>query len=134
MTRFWITLENGVLFVCECLQRMHGGEIFVPKIASMRIVDIAHALAPNISLNITGIRPGEKLHEVMIPKDDAHLTLEFKDFFILTPAISFQTPIDYKKTLKNEIGKAVCEGFEYASNLNEKWLTQEQIITMSKDI
>ncbi|PAF47984.1 UDP-N-acetylglucosamine 4,6-dehydratase (inverting) [Helicobacter sp. 12S02232-10] len=134
MTRFWITLEDGVRFVLDSLERMHGGEIFVPKIASMKIVDLARALAPNIPVKIIGIRPGEKLHEVMIPKDDSHLALEFDDFFILTPAISFQTPIDYTKTLKNECGKRVKEGFEYSSNGNDKWLEAQDILTMSANI
>ncbi|PAF54169.1 UDP-N-acetylglucosamine 4,6-dehydratase (inverting) [Helicobacter sp. 13S00482-2] len=134
MTRFWITLEDGVRFVLDCLERMQGGEIFVPKIPSMKITDLALALAPNIPMKIVGIRPGEKLHEVMIPRDESHLALEFDRFFILTPTITFQTPIDYSKTLKGEIGKSVQEGFEYSSDGNDKWLNKEQILKMSEVI
>ncbi|PAF43542.1 UDP-N-acetylglucosamine 4,6-dehydratase (inverting) [Helicobacter sp. 11S02596-1] len=134
MTRFWITLEEGVKFVLDSLERMQGGEIFVPKIASMKIIDLAKALAPHIPIKIIGIRPGEKLHEVMIPKDDSHLALEFENFFVLTPAISFQTPIDYTRTLKGEAGKSVPAGFEYSSNGNDRWLDKQEILAMSENI
>ncbi|PAF52600.1 UDP-N-acetylglucosamine 4,6-dehydratase (inverting) [Helicobacter sp. 13S00477-4] len=134
MTRFWITLEQGVDFVLDSLERMQGGEIFIPKIPSMRIVDLAKALAPNLPIKIVGIRPGEKLHEVMIPKDDSHLALEFDGFFILRPTISFQTPIDYALTLKNETGRSVKEGFEYSSDGNDKWLGEKEILKMSENI
>ena len=95
MTRFFITLEQGVDFVIKNLQRMHGGEIFVPKIPSMKMVDLALALAPNLPIKIIGIRPGEKLHEVMIPNDDSRHCYEFDDFYLLEPSILFQTPINY---------------------------------------
>lgn len=132
MTRFWITLDKGVEFVLHNLKRMHGGEIFIPKIPSMKITDLADALAPHLPRKIIGIRPGEKLHEVMIPKDDSHLSLEFDDFFIIKPTISFQTPIDYTITANGEKGKRVDIGFEYNSETNTKWLTKEQIIAMSE--
>lgn len=127
MTRFWITLEQGVDFVIKNLQRMHGGEIFIPKIPSMKIVDLAKTLAPHLPTKIIGIRPGEKLHEVMIPKDDSHLCMEFEDFFILMPTIQFQTPIDYSTTLLNEQGKKVAEEFEYSSDSNTQWLNESSL-------
>lgn len=130
MTRFWITLEQGVDFVIKNLQRMHGGEIFIPKIPSMKILDIAKALAPHLPTKTIGIRPGEKLHEVMIPKDDSHLCLEFQDFFILMPTIQFQTPINYELTLLNEKGKQVIEGFEYSSDTNSQWLDTQSLNKM----
>ncbi|PAF41612.1 UDP-N-acetylglucosamine 4,6-dehydratase (inverting) [Helicobacter sp. 11S03491-1] len=134
MTRFWITLDEGVHFVLQSLERMYGGEIFVPKIPSMKIIDLAHALAPHLQIKIIGIRPGEKLHEVMIPKDDSHLTLEFEKFFILTPTINFQTPVNYAQTLKGEVGKSVSEGFEYSSDGNKYWLDEQTILKMSSGI
>lgn len=130
MSRFWITLEQGVKFVLDNLERMQGGEIFVPKIPSMKIIDLAKVLAPNLPIKIIGIRPGEKLAEVMIPRDDSHLAIEFDDFFIITPSINFQTPLDYTKTLKDEIGKKVQEGFEYSSDGNDKWLKFDDIHEM----
>ncbi|MGA1824434.1 MAG: UDP-N-acetylglucosamine 4,6-dehydratase (inverting) [bacterium] len=133
MTRFWITLEQGVNFVLSSFERMHGGEIFVPKIPSMKILDLAKAIAPHCKLKIVGIRPGEKLHEVMCPKDDSHLTLEFKDYFIIKPAIQFSHIVDFSINTKGEKGKEVEEGFEYNSSKNEAWLTQEEILKITKD-
>lgn len=130
MTRFWITLEQGVDFVIKSLERMHGGEIFIPKIPSMKITDLAKTLAPHLPIKRIGIRPGEKLHEVMIPKDDAHLCLEFKDFFILTPSIQFQTPTNYAITKLGEEGKSVKEGFEYSSDCNTEWLDSALLTRM----
>ncbi|MCE3036249.1 UDP-N-acetylglucosamine 4,6-dehydratase (inverting) [Helicobacter sp. faydin-H20] len=130
MTRFWITLQQGVDFVIKNLKRMHGGEIFVPKIPSMRIMDLAKAIAPTLNTKIIGIRPGEKLHEIMIPKDDSHLCIEFEDFFILTPTIQFQTPIDYTITQINEKGKKVAEEFEYSSNTNTQWLDNQSLLKL----
>lgn len=132
MTRFWITLEGGVEFVLKNLERMHGGEIFIPKIPSMKITDLAHALAPHLPLQTIGIRPGEKLHEVMIPKDESHLGIEFDDFFILEPTINFQTPIDYLQTALNERGKRVENGFEYSSDTNTQWLDAKALLEMIK--
>ncbi len=89
MTRFFITLDDGVNFVLKNFERMYGGEIFIPKIPSMKIVDLAKPMAPNLPHKIIGIRPGEKLHEIMCPADDSHLTLEFDDHFVIKPTIQF---------------------------------------------
>ncbi|WP_163563951.1 UDP-N-acetylglucosamine 4,6-dehydratase (inverting) [Helicobacter suis] len=128
MTRFWITLKKGVAFVLKSLERMHGGEIFVPKIPSMNIVDLAKALAPHIPMQIVGIRPGEKLHEVMISADDR--ALEFEDFYILEPTITFQTPINYTETLLGEQGLPTPEGFSYNSKDNPWYLTEKELLEM----
>ncbi|OLQ25196.1 UDP-N-acetylglucosamine 4,6-dehydratase (inverting) [Helicobacter pylori] len=130
MTRFWITLDEGVSFVLESLKRMHGGEIFVPKIPSMKMIDLAKALAPNTPTKIIGIRPGEKLHEVMIPKDESHLALEFEDFFIIQPTISFQTPKDYTLTKLHEKGHKVAPDFEYSSHNNSQWLEPDDLLKL----
>ncbi len=128
MTRFWITLDQGVHFVLRSLERMHGGEIFVPKIPSMNILDLKQALAPDIPIKIVGIRPGEKLHEVMISSDDR--AFEFEDFYILEPTISFQTPIDYSLTLLGEKGKRAPEGFSYNSLENPQRLSAPELLRM----
>ena len=127
MTRFFITLDSGVEFVLKSLERMHGGEIFVPKIPSMKITDLAHTLAPTLPLKLVGIRPGEKLHEVMIPKDDARLCVEFEEFYTLMPTINFQSPIDYTRTANALSGQIVEGEFEYASNTNTQWLSQKDL-------
>jgi len=127
MTRFWITLEDGVNFVLKNFERMQGGEIFIPKIASMKMIDLAKALAPNLKQDIIGIRPGEKLHEVMCSLDDSHLTLEFNDHFVIKPSITFSSPIEYNKNLLNETGENVKVGFEYNSKDNNVWLTHEEL-------
>jgi len=93
MTRFWITLQEGVNFVLKGMGRMQGGEIFIPKIPSVRIVDLAKAMAPDLSIKIIGIRPGEKLHEIMCPADDSHLTIEYDDHYVITPSIRFFSKI-----------------------------------------
>jgi len=121
MTRFWITLEQGVKFVIKSLELMHGGEIFVPKIPSMNIMDLAKAIAPNCEFEFVGIRPGEKLHEVMIPKDDARRTLEFDDFYVVQPDFHWWDNNNWKS------GKSLSEGFKYASDKNTKWLTVEDL-------
>ncbi len=130
MTRFWITLDEGVSFVLKSFKRMHGGEIFVPKIPSMKMTDLAKALAPNTPTKIIGIRPGEKLHEVMIPKDESHLALEFEDFFIIQPTISFQTPKDYTLTKLHEKGHKVAPDFEYSSHNNSQWLEPDDLLKL----
>jgi UDP-N-acetylglucosamine 4,6-dehydratase len=99
MTRFWITIEQGVDFVVKNFERMHGGEIFVPKIPSVKIIDVAKAMASNLPLKIIGIRPGEKMHETMCPSDDSHLTLEFSDHFVIKPTIQFSGNFDFSKNL-----------------------------------
>ena len=127
MTRFWITLQQGVDFVLRSLERMQGGEICVPKIPSARIVDLAQALAPRLSTRIVGIRPGEKLHEVMCPGDDSHLTLEFPDHYVISPSIQFSKPVDYRVNRTGESGALVPDGFEYNSGTNPWFLTVEQL-------
>ncbi|MFV7790724.1 UDP-N-acetylglucosamine 4,6-dehydratase (inverting) [Aliarcobacter lanthieri] len=134
MTRFFITLDDGVNFVLKNFERMQGGEIFIPKIPSMKIVDMALAMAPNLPHKIIGIRPGEKLHEIMCPADDSHLTLEFHDHFVIKPTIKFTSGVDYSKNLLGEIGKAVLQGFEYNSGNNTQWLTSEEFLDMVKKI
>lgn len=117
MTRFWITLDQGVQFVVDSLTRMQGGEIFVPKIPSMNIMDLAKAIAPECEINIIGIRPGEKLHEIMITSDDARHTLECKDYYIITPEFTWWT------NQNNHHGKPLPENFAYVSNENPQWLS-----------
>ena len=127
MTRFWITLEQGVAFVLKSLERMKGGEIFVPRIPSARITDLAEALGPGIATTVIGIRPGEKLHEVMCPRDDAHLTLEFADHYVIRPAIQFNEPVDHSSNALRENGKAVAPEFEYSSGTNAHFLTVQEL-------
>jgi UDP-N-acetylglucosamine 4,6-dehydratase len=127
MTRFWITLDQGVDFVLKSFGRMQGGEIFVPKIPSAHIVDLAKAIAPNLPQKIVGIRPGEKLHEVMCPADDSHLTLEFDDHYVIQPSITFQNAIDYSKNPSGEKGSPVSSDFEYSSGNNPRFLSIEEI-------
>jgi len=122
MTRFWITLEQGAEFVLDCLDRAVGGELFVPKIPSMRVVDLAKAINPHAELEIVGIRPGEKLHEVMVTEDDARLTVELDDRYVILP------PFPSKPTDKwNAIGRPCVDGFRYASNTNSEWLDEPQL-------
>ncbi|MDP2125227.1 MAG: UDP-N-acetylglucosamine 4,6-dehydratase (inverting) [Parvibaculum sp.] len=130
MTRFWITLQEGVDFVLDNLQRMHGGEIFVPKIPSIRITDLAAAMAPGMPTRVIGIRPGEKLHEIMCPADDSHLTVEFDDHYVIRPTIKFfNGDADYLTNRRGEKGKVVEQGFEYNSGTNHRFLTAEEIAT-----
>jgi len=123
MTRFWITLQQGVDFVLNNFKRMQGGELFVPKIPSARIVDLIEALSPGIPTRVIGIRPGEKLHEVMCPQDDSHLTLEFPDHYVITPTITFSKPVDFRRNKLGEQGAPVETGFEYNSETNPHFLT-----------
>ena len=133
MTRFWITLQQGVDFVLKNFMRMHGGEIFVPKIPTMRITDLAKAMAPDLPAKIIGIRPGEKLHEVMCPADDSHLTLEFHDHYVIRPTIRFyHREIDYTLNGIGEKGKEVEQGFEYHSGTNPHHLTPEELRTFNE--
>jgi UDP-N-acetylglucosamine 4,6-dehydratase len=127
MTRFWITIQQGVDFVIKNFSRMHGGEIFVPRIPSMRITDLVEAMAPGMQVKIIGIRPGEKLHEIMCPADDSHLTLEFADHFVIRPTIQFNRPSDYTKNVLLEEGKPVPEGFEYNSGSNSRFLSVAEL-------
>ncbi|HRQ82512.1 MAG TPA: UDP-N-acetylglucosamine 4,6-dehydratase (inverting) [Azospirillaceae bacterium] len=126
MTRFWITLRQGVDFVISCLPMMQGGEIFVPKIPSMRIVDVAAAMAPQLPQRIIGVRPGEKLHEVMITEDDARHTLELPDRYVIEPAFPYweRKPHAAANAVQPE------EGFRYASDINRDWLTPDALRRM----
>ena len=129
MTRFWITLPQGVDFVLKGFERMAGGEIFVPRIPSVRIVDLGTAMAPMVPQKIVGIRPGEKIHEVMCPADDSHLTLDFHDHFVIRTAITFfDRSISYTRNQVNEDGVPVARDFEYNSGCNEHFLTVPEIL------
>ncbi len=134
MTRFFITLEDGVNFVLKNFERMQGGEIFIPKIASMKIVDMAKALAPELPHKIIGIRPGEKLHEIMCPSDDSHLTLEFEDHYVIKPTIQFAGERDFSVNALNEKSKMVEQGFEYNSGNNTQWLSDKELLKMCENI
>lgn len=128
MTRFWITLSQGVDFVFNSFQRMQGGEIFIPKIPSIRVPDLAQAMAPNIPTKIVGIRPGEKLHEVMCTQEDSRLTLEFGDHYVIQPSIKFNhIDIDYSLNGLKERGKAVPDDFEYSSGTNPHFLSVKEM-------
>jgi len=131
MTRFMITLDAGVNFVLKNFERMQGGEIFVPKIPSMNMVELAKAMAPDLPQKIIGIRPGEKLHEIMCPADDSHLTLEFDDHYLIQPTITFAFQTDYRLNNIGEKGTPVQQGFEYNSGNNDDWLTHEQFLNMA---
>lgn len=129
MTRFWISLEDGVKFVLNNFEIMHGGEVFVPKIPSMKITDLAHALAPNLKTKIIGIRPGEKLHETMISSDDSHLTYEFNTYYVISPSIQFtNTKSDFSINAKGEKGQKVKDGFSYSSDNNKEWVSEKDLL------
>ena len=128
MTRFWITLDQGVQFVLDNLERMHGGEIFVPKIPSMNVMDLAKAIAPECEIDIVGIRPGEKLHEAMIMEDDARHTKEFDTYYIIQPEFAWWSEAYV------ENGKSLAEGFKYTSDVNEDWLTVEHLRNLAEDM
>lgn len=130
MTRFWLKLEDGVEFVLKNFQRMQGGEIFIPKIPSMRIMDLAKAIAPNLPTKIIGIRPGEKLHEVMCPADLYYETLEFEDHFVIMPSTRFWSGVDYMTNAIGEKGRPVPDGFEYNSGTNPHFLTVKELREM----
>ncbi|PKN34729.1 MAG: UDP-N-acetylglucosamine 4,6-dehydratase (inverting) [Deltaproteobacteria bacterium HGW-Deltaproteobacteria-19] len=129
MTRFWITLEKGVEFVLSCLDRMVGGETFVPKLPSMNIMDLVKAIAPDCPVKMIGIRPGEKLHEVMIPRDDARKTLEFEDHYIIQPDFRF-----WSRRFNGAGGQPVAEDFEYNSADNPWKLSIEEMQEMVKTL
>lgn len=121
MTRFWITLEHGVQFVIDNLSRMQGGELFVPKIPSMNIMDLAKAIGPECEIKIVGIRPGEKLHEAMITEDDARHTIEFDDYYVIQPEFNWWSK-------ENKVGsKPLASDFNYVSDTNSQWLTIEEL-------
>jgi UDP-N-acetylglucosamine 4,6-dehydratase len=121
MTRFWLTLEQGVRFVVSSIEQMHGGEIFVPKIPSMRMVDLAETIAPGCEIETIGIRPGEKLHEVLVSEDEARNTLEVGDRYIIQPS----HPWWRRENWVN--GTPLPEGFRYSSDTNARWLTNREL-------
>ncbi len=125
MTRFWLTLEQGARFVIRCIEQMRGGEVFVPKIPSTHIIDLARAIAPQAEIDVIGIRPGEKLHEVLIHEDEARSTIELADMFVVQPSGSLWFGRDWEK-----LGNALPEGFRYSSDNNPHWLNQEEIQAM----
>ncbi|EMZ5319514.1 UDP-N-acetylglucosamine 4,6-dehydratase (inverting) [Campylobacter coli] len=129
MTRFWISLEDGVKFVLSNFARMHGGEIFIPKIPSMKITDLAHALAPHLSHKIIGIRAGEKLHEIMISSDDSHLTYEFENYYAISPSIKLvDKDNDFSINALGEKGQKVKDGFSYSSDNNPLWTSEKELL------
>jgi UDP-N-acetylglucosamine 4,6-dehydratase len=121
MTRFWLTLEQGVKFVVRCLEQMHGGEIFVPKIPSMRLVDLAETVAPGCQVEYIGIRPGEKLHEVLVSDDESRQTLETEDMYVIQPSHPWWKSGNWISA------KPLPEGFRYSSDTNERWLTRREL-------
>ena len=134
MTRFWITLDEGVEFVIQNFQRMQGGEIFVPKIPSIRILDLVESISGIKDHEIVGIRPGEKLHEVMVPQEMAHHSLEFEDHFVITPAFKFfDKTVNYLKNKLGEIGTPVADKFEYHSGTNPHFLSVEELKILDKE-
>lgn len=132
MTRFWITLQQCVDLVINSFERMHGGEIFVPKIPSMKITDLAETLAPGVPIKIVGIRPGEKLHEAMFSSEASHLVLEFPEHYVIRPTIEYTYSVDYACNASGEKGVPVPEGFEYSSEINTEWLKGFQLLDMLK--
>jgi UDP-N-acetylglucosamine 4,6-dehydratase len=125
MTRFWITLDQGVAFVASCMDMLQGGEIFVPKIPSMKLTDLASAVAPGLRQKIVGIRPGEKLHEVMITTDDARSTRDLGDRYLIAPSISL-----WRDKPSKPLGKPVADDFSYSSDANDRWLTKEALLKL----
>lgn len=122
MTRFWLTLDQGVRFVIRCMDLMQGGEVFVPKIPSMRIMDLAEAVAPGCAIDFTGVRPGEKLHEVLVSSDESRLTVQIGEMYVITPAYPWsRSRVDWSH------GSPVVEGFTFTSDHNDEWLSVEQL-------
>jgi len=128
MTRFWITLEQGVRFVIDCIDRMQGGEVFVPRIPSMKLMDLADAIAPGAQKGVTGIRPGEKINEVLLTEEEARHAREFEDHFVIEPEYPF-----WDSSLLDG-GKKLSEGFRYASDNNQHWLTGEELEEMIEEV
>ena len=126
MTRFWIDIDRGVDFVMQCVMRMHGGEVFVPKIPSMKVTDLARAMAPNCDFEIVGIRPGEKLHEMLIPAEESRNTLEYRDFYVIQPSFHDWKNGDWHQ-YGDETGRNVREDFEYRSDINVEWMCDGDI-------
>ena len=127
MTRFWISLEQGVRFVIRCIEQMHGGEVFVPKIPSMSVKDLGAAIAPECEIVYSGIRPGEKLHEVLVSEDEARSSVELDDMYVVQPTGTLWFGKEWEK-----VGKKLPDGFRYASNTNTEWLDLEGVKSMIK--
>lgn len=135
MTRFWISLQEGVDFVAKTFSRMHGGEIFIPKLPSIKILDLAKVMSGGKDIEVVGIGPGEKIHELMIPEDSAHMTIEFEDFFIICPEnYSHTENINYFQTSNGEKGKRVIDNFEYSSGTNSHFLSDQEILDFNKHL
>jgi UDP-N-acetylglucosamine 4,6-dehydratase len=132
MTRFWISLPQGVDFVIKCFERMQGGETFIPKIPSMRVVDLAKAVAPDMPIKYVGIRPGEKLHEILCPADLSTQIQEFDDHYVIEPAFSFNAPVNYSINALKETGRRVAPGFEYNSLNNPDYMSIPDLQNMMK--
>jgi UDP-N-acetylglucosamine 4,6-dehydratase len=128
MTRFWITLDQGVNFVMRCLEMMHGGETYVPKIPSMKVTDLANAVAPGVPVRIIGIRPGEKIHEILITEDESRRTREFDDFYVIQPELAFWK----EENLSG--GRRLPEGFRYSSDTNTRWLKESDLQKILKKV
>ena len=128
MTRFWITLEQGVRFVIRCLEQMHGGEVFVPKIPSMNLLDLAKAVAPECRVEEIGIRPGEKVHEVLVAEDEARHSLELEDMYVVQPIHTWWR----RENLSG--GRQLADGFHYGSENNSKWLTIDELRAIAEDV
>ena len=128
MTRFWITLEQGVRFAIDCIGRMHGGEVFVPKIPSMKVTDLADVVAPQARRNITGIRPGEKINEILLTEEEARHAREFDDYFVIEPEFPFW------RAEKLKGGRPLSTGFKYTSDNNSQWLTKDELEKMVEDL
>ena len=124
MTRFWLTLEQGVHFVIECLEQMHGGEVFVPRIPSMKIMDLAKVIAPECEIEITGIRPGEKLHEVMISRDEARHSVRVDNKYVIVPEFPWWERDRWQD------GERLDEDYEYTSDKNDQWVTDAELRRM----
>ena len=134
MTRFWITLQQGVDFVLKNFTRMYGGEIFIPKIPSILIEDLAKSMAPDLGVEYIGIRPGEKIHEIMCPADDSHLTLEFDDHFVIQPTIQTSDDFDFSTNNIGEKGSLVEPGYYYDSGSNDSFLSVDEITKLNKSL
>jgi UDP-N-acetylglucosamine 4,6-dehydratase/5-epimerase len=127
MTRFWITLDQGVSFVADCIKEMVGGEVFVPKIPSMKLSELARAVAPECELRIVGIRPGEKIHEILVSEDEARHTVETKSMYVILPSFPWWNTSSW------EGARALAEGFSYTSDNNPEWLTTEKFWSLVDD-
>jgi UDP-N-acetylglucosamine 4,6-dehydratase len=128
MTRFWITQEQAVRFIISCIEKMKGGEIFVPKIPSMKIIDLAEVIAPECKREVIGIRPGEKINEVLLTEEEAHHAKEFDNYFVVEPEHHFWGKGGYKK------GKLLPSKFTYSSGNNDHWLTKAELNKMLEEL